>query len=409
MPVRSYYEDMEHTPRALIIGGGVGGPAASLFLRRAGIESRIFEAYPEPTTTGGGFQIAPNGMRVLKTLGLADRVRAAGVTSSNFVFRNQQGKVISQIDVSGSGYGVTLMRAAFQRVLLDEIDRQGVPTEYGKRLCGIESEGDVVVARFEDGSVERGDMLLAFDGVHSRVRALILRDYASPRYTGFLGIGGFAEAGCVAPADPQDVHRLNFSVGSHFQFGYAMISGAPARWGWWTHLPQEQEVPRAELQAIPDDVMRDRVLAAFKDWHSPVEALVSNTAKIMRTAIYDVPSLPTWHVGRVMLLGDAAHAMSPAGGQGASLALEDAMLVSQFLADGTGPVTEAFAKAESVQRLRAERMVKQAAENDRRQAKELGPFGQWIRDRMFPLLAPVIARELRRQYTALEHIGARAA
>jgi 2-polyprenyl-6-methoxyphenol hydroxylase-like FAD-dependent oxidoreductase len=100
MPVRSYDEDMEHT-RALIIGGGVGGPAASLFLRRAGFESRIFEAYPEPTTTGGGFQIAPNGIRVLNALGLADRVRTAGVTSSNFVFRNQQGKVISQIDVSG--------------------------------------------------------------------------------------------------------------------------------------------------------------------------------------------------------------------------------------------------------------------------------------------------------------------
>ena len=131
--------------------------------------------------------------------------------------------------------------------------------------------------------------------------------------------------------------------------------------------------------------------------------------EIMRAAIYDVPSLPRWHVGRVMLLGDAAHAMSPAGGQGASLVLEDAMLVSQFLADGSGPVTDAFAEAESVQRVRAERMVKQAAENDRRQVKELGPFGQWMRDRMFPLFAPVIACELRRQYTALEHICARAA
>ena len=72
-------------------------------------------------------------------------------------------------------------------------------------------------------------------------------------------------------------------------------------------------------------------------------------------------------------------------------------------------MTEAFAQAESMQRRRAERMVKQAAENDRRQIKELGPFGQWVRDRMFPLLAPVIARELRRQYSALEDICAHAA
>lgn len=110
-----------------------------------------------------------------------------------------------------------------------------------------------------------------------------------------------------------------------------------------------------------------------------------------------------------MLLGDAAHAMSPAGGQGASLALEDAMLVGQLLADRSVPVTDAFAKAESVQRLRAERTVEQAAENDRRQVNELGPFGQWIRDRMFPLFTPVIARQLRRQYMALEHICTRAA
>ena len=104
--------------------------------------------------------------------------------------------------------------------------------------------------------------------------------------------------------------------------------------------------------------------------------------------------------------GDAAGRRGPrhepAGGQGASLALEDAMLVGQFLADRSRPVTESFAKAESVLRARAERMVKQATENDRRQVKELGPFGQWMRDRMFPLFAPVIARELWRQYTALK-------
>src|SRR6185437_12479814 len=387
---------------------GIGGPAVSLFLRRAGIKSRIFEAYPEPTTIGGGFQIAPNGMRVLNSLGLADRVRTAGVMSSHFVFRNQQGKVISQIDASASGYGVTMMRAAFHQILLDEIGRQHVPIEYGKRLCGIEYQGNQVVARFEDGSVERGDMLLAVDGVHSRTRALILPDYASPRYTGFLGIGGLAKSGTATPDDAQDARSLSFSVGSRFQVGYAKVCGTPSRWGWWTHLPQEQELTRAELQAIPDDVLLDRILTAFKGWHSPIESFVSNTAKVMRTAIYDVPSLPTWHAGRVMLLGDAAHAMSPAGGQGASLALEDAMLVGKFLAERSRP-EEAFAEVESVLRARAERMVKQATENDQRQVKELGRFGQWMRDRMLRLFTPVIARELRRQYTALEHVCAPAA
>jgi len=229
------------------------------------------------------------------------------------------------------------------------------------------------------------------------------------RYTRFLGIGGFAEAGIAGSADPQDAHHLNFTVGPRFQIGYAMVSGTPTRWGWWTHLPQEDELTRSELQVTPDGIMRDRVLAAFGGWHSPIEALMSNTKQITRTAIYDVPSLPTWHVGRVMLLGDAAHAMSPAGGQGTSLALEDAMLVGKSLADRSRPVTQTFAAAESLLRARAERMVKQAAENDLRQVKELGPFGQWMRNQAFPLFAPVIARELRRQYTALQHMFAPAA
>ncbi len=128
----------------------------------------------------------------------------------------------------------------------------------------------------------------------------------------------------------------------------------------------------------------------------------------MRTPIYDVPALPTWHVGRVMLLGDAAHAMSPAGGQGASLALEDAMMVGQRLAEGR-PADEVFGEVESLLRTRAERMVKQAADNDARQLKELGGFGQWMRDRLFPLFVPLIAREFERQHTALGGMSLEAA
>ena len=147
--------------------------------------------------------------------------------------------------------------------------------------------------------------------------------------------------------------------------------------------------------------MRDRVLPAFRGWHPPVEALVSATSQVMRTAIYDVPTLPAWHVGRVMLLGDAAHAMSPAGGQGASLALEDAMVVGRSLAE-KGPAEKTFGVVECLLRSRAERMVKQAAENDARQLRELGGFGQWMRDRLFPLFVPLISRALERQYAALD-------
>src|SRR5580765_6192431 len=117
---------MTHTSRALIIGGGIAGPAASLFLQRGGIEPQLFEAYPEPATIGGGFQIAPNGMRGLKALGLADRVSSAGAPSSEFAFRNQQGRPIGRVRIRRSEPGVTILRAAFQRILLDETACRGV-------------------------------------------------------------------------------------------------------------------------------------------------------------------------------------------------------------------------------------------------------------------------------------------
>jgi 2-polyprenyl-6-methoxyphenol hydroxylase-like FAD-dependent oxidoreductase len=217
-----------------------------------------------------------------------------------------------------------------------------------------------------------------------------------------IGVGGFAESPSAAPSDADDVHRLTFNLGPRLQFGYATFSYPDLLWGWWSHLPQETEPARQALQEISDDEMRARILAAFRGWHRPIEALISATPIVTRTAIYDVPTLPAWHRGRVMLLGDAAHAMSPAGGQGASLALEDAMVAGSRLAAGRR-FDEVFIEVERLLRSRAERLVKRAADNDARQVKQLGIFGQWMRDRLFPLLVPFIGRDLERQYAALRH------
>src|SRR5262249_52700009 len=116
---------MTHTSRAIVVGGGIAGPALSLFLQRAGIAPQLFEAYPGPATIGGGFQIAPNGMRVMTALGLADRIAAAGAPLSRFCFRNHRGRTIGRMDLSDSGYGVTIGRAAFHEILLGEAARQG--------------------------------------------------------------------------------------------------------------------------------------------------------------------------------------------------------------------------------------------------------------------------------------------
>lgn len=214
---------MRQQHRAIIIGGGIAGPALALFLQRGGITPQIFEAYPEPATIGGGFQIAPNGMRVMAALGLDGQVKAAGAVTSKFAFRNHQGRALGQIDLQHCGFGVTIRRDAFHRILLDEVGRRGLSVTYNKRLRAIEDSGSEVVAHFEDGSMAWGDMLLATDGVHSRARTLLLPDHAKPRYTGVLGVGGFAETDS-SPTNAEDFQRLNFTVGPRMQFGYATFA-----------------------------------------------------------------------------------------------------------------------------------------------------------------------------------------
>jgi 2-polyprenyl-6-methoxyphenol hydroxylase-like FAD-dependent oxidoreductase len=390
---------MKTSRRALVIGGGIAGPATALFLARAGVEPLVFETYPCKEDVGGGFQIAPNGLRVLAELGLADALLAQGHPCSDMAFRNHLGRLIGVVRTGRAGHGVNILRRIVHRVLRDEANRRGIDIRYEKRLTGIAEAGSEVVATFEDGTTEIGDFLVGADGVHSRVRACISPEQAAPRDTQMVSIGGFCGAGVTPPADPDDADRLTFMVGPRYQFGYSTMSAT--QWGWWCHVHAANADERAAWMTMPPSALGDRMLERYRGWSAPVHDFIASTETWARTPIYDVPGLPTWHHGRVLLLGDAAHAMSPAGGQGASLALEDAMLFGQLAADGATPIEDAMARFESLRRQRAEQMVAQGYYNDRRSLKALGPFGMWMRDRvMMPVFASFIERSLNDVYTA---------
>jgi len=151
-------------------------------------------------------------------------------------------------------------------------------------------------------------------------------------------------------------------------------------------------VPVADLTRL----MQER----YRGWCAPTADLIARSRAWIRTPIHDVPTLPSWHRERVVLIGDAAHAMSPAGGQGASLALEDAMLLGQLVAEqARRPLEQSFARFEQLRRPRAEAMVARGYENDQRTLKELGAFGMWMRDTVImPLFAPLIGKALTKVY-----------
>src|SRR6185312_4764141 len=128
---------MNSARRALVVGGGIAGPALGLFLERAGLRPVVFEAYPRTDDVGGSFQIAPNGARVLAELELAEPLLRAGHPTRGFTFRNHEGRIIGVARTDRTGVAINVTRRALQRLLRDATERRGVEVVYGKRLRGV--------------------------------------------------------------------------------------------------------------------------------------------------------------------------------------------------------------------------------------------------------------------------------
>src|SRR5437016_4331333 len=170
---------------AIIIGGGIAGPALALLLKKAGMSSTVYEAHPRLEDVGGGFTIAPNGMNVLEEIGIADSVADSGAKVSEFCFRSQCGQILARYRAGNvEKYrwpSVATSRTTLHQILMEEVARQGIQLEYHKRLKELTTvDGGKVLALFEDGTTARGDFLVGADGVHSRVRQIIFPSAPGP-------------------------------------------------------------------------------------------------------------------------------------------------------------------------------------------------------------------------------------
>ncbi|MEV6150453.1 FAD-dependent monooxygenase [Nonomuraea sp. NPDC052129] len=367
--------------KALIIGCGIGGPTTAMALRKAGIDAEIFEAYPDTAESVGSFlNVASNGLDALRVLGAHRRVLSAGIPTPRMVMWSGSGKRLGEVAnglaLDDGTVSHTILRADLYRIVRDEALSHGIKISYGKRLVSFDDTGGQVTARFEDGTQETGDILIAADGVHSRTRAQLDPSAPKPRYSGLYSFGGLVHD----PKFTGEPGVYNMVFGKRAFFGYT-VAASGETW-WFANLPRK-------LGDVPAD-WKPVLVEAFRDDANFSAEVIERSEVALALPIHDLPPLPTWHKGRVVLTGDAAHATSPSAGQGASLAIEDAVVLARCLREAKDH-RAAFERFESDRRGRVEKVV--AYSRTISNNKAAGPVARVFRDLMMPIFLKKLASQ----------------
>jgi 2-polyprenyl-6-methoxyphenol hydroxylase-like FAD-dependent oxidoreductase len=341
--------------RVLVVGGGIGGAATALALHRAGIAVTVAEAQPAGGADAGAFlTLAPDGMRALAQLGVAGAVQRASPPLRAMVVRDGTGTVLATRplgDPDEPAYRY-LTRARMVGLLQQEVERRGIALLGGKQLTGIDAGP---VARFADGTSISADVVVGADGLHSAVRGLLDPAAAVPAYVGqhvFYGYADHADHTGLA-VEPEHFQVVNEAV------AFGCLTTASAGTWWFARVRDPQPLTRAALAAGTTEHWKAHLGALLADRPLPA-AIVSAAHRVLVTNASDLPTVPVWHRGATVLLGDAAHAASPATGRGASMALEDAVVLAKALRDRPDPAA-AFATYERLRRHRVQTNIQVSA------------------------------------------------
>jgi 2-polyprenyl-6-methoxyphenol hydroxylase-like FAD-dependent oxidoreductase len=309
-------------PKIAIIGGGIGGLTAAVALARQGLAAEVYEQAPVLEEVGAGVGLWPNAMTALAPLGLSGQVARLAVNVSRQGLRRSDGTWLMCFPENlmaqrwGAGF-VLVHRAELQQLLAAELDPAVI--HLGARCTGVEDGDRAVTARFADGREVRSDVLVGADGVHSAVRAALFGP-APLRYRGYITVRGITAAGSVPlPRDGTE------TWGRGARFGLGPTSGDRIIWyATWN----------AAAGGKDDGDTAARLREIFGAWHDPIPAIIDATPQtaVIRNDIYDRRPTRTWGRGRVALLGDAIHPMTPDLAQGACQAIVDATTLATCLA-----------------------------------------------------------------------------
>ncbi len=339
--------------RVAIIGGGIGGLTAARALCQRGIEVAIYESAPELREIGAGVALGPNAMKVLRSLGLEDDVRAiAGRWEWALTRNGKTGRVISktsrqqQATLFGSA-GATAHRADLLDVLSHSVRSELVTL--GTRCIGVDPDGPVAVARFEDGREVEADLIIGADGIHSAVRTSLFGPDA-PRFTGKICYRSVVGVDAVAGGPPPNDNAQ--WLGPH-----GTIVLYPVRRDELSNVVCHYDDDGYRHESWVSRCERAEVLERYADWHESLLRIFSAGEVWYKWALYDRDPIPRWTRGRVGVLGDAAHPMLPYLGQGACQAIEDGCVLAAALAAEPADPLAGLARYERSRRPRASQVV----------------------------------------------------
>jgi 2-polyprenyl-6-methoxyphenol hydroxylase-like FAD-dependent oxidoreductase len=314
---------MKTIKKALVVGGGIGGLSAGIALRKAGLDVEIIELHPAYNVYGVGIIQPSNALRALDSLGLADECIRRGSPYNHFNMGLADGRPIGTSGTPGLGHlpahnGIS--RRVLHEVILEGVINSGVQLSMGKTVTALDDTGDVVNVTFSDGSTDSYDLVVGSDGINSQIRKLLFGDACQPRYTG------------------QSVWRYAFDRIPELE-NALMYFGRKTKVGLVPMAPDQMYMFCVTSEGddffIPEDELIPRLKAHLSEYPAPVIAnlidqIIDPKLVICRPLETILVPKP-WYKGRVLLIGDAVHGTIPQLGQGASLAIEDAVVLGELI------------------------------------------------------------------------------